>query len=86
MSDVNSIIVPVMVAGTVNVIAKIKDTGIMDSINVVFANAALLATLAGVGQFVDWELATLLAVLYLIATMLSTGLPVIKWFTKLVEG
>jgi predicted Abi (CAAX) family protease len=86
MADVSNVVIPVFIGGAVNTIAKIKESGVVDSINVVFANVALLASMAAVGQFVDWEFAALLAVLYLIATMLTTGLPVINWVSKLVEG
>jgi len=86
MADVSNVVIPVFIGGAVNTIAKIQESGVVDSINVVFANVALLASMAAVGQFVDWEFASLLAVLYLIATMLTTGLPVINWVSKLVEG
>lgn len=84
-ADIGSVIAPVLVAGTVNCIAQIREHGALGGVQIVFANAALFTTLAAVGQFVDWDLAQMLAFLYLIATMLTTGAPVIEWFTQLVS-
>ena len=74
------------IAGTVNGISTFQHKGPVGTVEIVFANAALLTILAGIGNFVGWELAGTLAVLYLLATMLTTGAPVIEWFTKLVGG
>ena len=86
MADISNVVVPVAAGATVNIIAKMKSGRITNAVEVVFSNVALFAGLAAIGQFLDWELAGLLALLYFISTMFTSGLPVIDWFTELVGG
>lgn len=86
MADISGVIAPVIVGAVVNGIAKFNESGGMGSVQIIFANAALFTTLAAIGQFWSWDIAQMLAFLYLLATMLTTGAPVIEWFSKLVTG
>lgn len=86
MADLASVTSAVFVAAAVNAIHQYREHGAAATAQTVFANAALFVTLAGVGNFLSWDIAFLLAILYLIATMLTTGGPVIEWFSELVAG
>ena len=49
------------------------------------ANATLLLTFVGIGQFLDWNLAVVLAVLYFMGTMFTNGLPFIDLVDRLTK-
>ena len=84
MTDISNVIVPVFMGATVNVVAKFNEHGVKGTMETVFGAAALFTTLAAMGQFLDWELASVLAWLYFVATMFTSGIPFIEWFIKLL--
>lgn len=85
-ANIGGVLAPVVIAGTVNGIAKYQEDGPVSTVQIVFANVALFGSLVGAGSILGWGFASALAVLYLIATMLTTGLPVLDWFGRLVSG
>lgn len=62
-----------------DVVTKVSNTA-----NVLLANAALALLFVGIGQFLSWNLAVVLAGIHLLSTMLTNGLPAIDWFTRLI--
>jgi hypothetical protein len=54
-------------------------------VKIIFANVALFATLTVVGQFISWEMAAGLALIYLLNVVLNDGGDFITWFGKLAS-
>jgi len=75
-----------IIAGGINAYHTYTQSGALDVPKTALSNAALLLTFAGIGQFLDWKLANVLAILYFIGTIFSNGLPFLEWTTKLVGG
>lgn len=71
-------------AAAINSFHAFSTEGVKTMPEVVVGNAAVLVTFIGVGQFLNWSVALLLAVLYFMGTMFRNGLPFIEWLTKLV--
>jgi len=90
MADASSVIAAVSGAAIINAISAFKgDDNTLhpaDAIKVFIANAGVLASLIAVGQFVDWSLAGMIALIYFIGTLLVNGAPIINWFSELVGG
>lgn len=80
--------VPVILAASINIVQDIRPsdkggTGGKNVTKVVFGSVALFAGLTAVGEFVDWDIASILAILFLLHTLLADGQEVIGWFTSL---
>lgn len=86
MSNPSNVIVPVALAGVMNGFEAYTHSGSRGALETLFGNIALFGTLAAVGSFFSWDIAAALALLYFIATMLTSGEPVINWFSRLVGG
>ena len=54
--------------------------------NVLIASAGLALVFVGIGQFLSWDLAIVLAAIHLFSTMLTNGLPILNWFVRLIGG
>lgn len=86
MADASTVAGIVGIATAVNLIGTVQKSGPERAFPVVFSSVALFGAIAAVGQFVDWNMATTLAVLFLLGTFLTKGAPVIEWFNKLLGG
>lgn len=86
MADVGNIIAPLALSAAMNAVTELRMQRPGGALKVAFANVALFAGLTAVGQYVDWELAGMLAILNLLYTFLTDGKEVIEWFSKLVNG
>lgn len=82
----NNVIIPVTIAAGVNLIYDIRNNGGQDVTRIVFGNVALFAGLTAIGEFVDVDIAAILAVLYLLHTMLTDGTQVIEWVSSLTNS
>jgi hypothetical protein len=81
-----NVTVPVIIAASVNVIYDLRNHEGADVPRILFGNVALLAGLTVVGEFIDWDIAAMLAVLYLLHTMLTDGTKVIEWVSSLTNS
>lgn len=90
MADASTVIAPVIGAAVINGISAFRGDGNSlhpaDATKVFIANAGVLASLVAVGQFVDWQLAGMIALIYFLGTLLVNGAPIINWFSELVGG
>lgn len=86
MADVGTIAGLVGIAAAINAVGTVQKDGKEKGFNVLFSSVGVFGAIITVGQFVDWTLATMLAVLFLLGTMLNKGAPVIEWYTTLLEG
>lgn len=84
--NATSVTVPVVVAAGVNIVYDINRRGGKRVARIIFGNVALFAGLTAVGEFIDWNIAFLLAVIYLMHTMLTDGEEAIQWFSDLSKG
>lgn len=84
--SVNNVIVPVVIAAGVNTIYDIRYEGGTSVTKIIFGNVALFAGLTAIGQFVGWDIAAILAVLYLLHTMLTDGVKTIEWVSSLTNS
>lgn len=82
----SAVTVPVIIAAGVNIVYDLRNHEGADVTRIVFGNVALLAGLTVVGEFIDWDLASALAVLYLLHTMLTDGTKVIEWVSSLTNS
>jgi len=81
-----NVTVPVLVAAGVNIVYDMRNNGGKDVTRIIFGNVALFAGLTAIGEFIDWEIAAMLAVLYLLHTMLTDGVKTIEWVTSLTNS
>lgn len=81
-----NVVVPVLVAAGVNIIYDLRHHGGKEVTRIIFGSVALFAGLTAIGEFIDWEIAAMLAVLYLLHTMLTDGQEVIEWTTSLTNS
>lgn len=81
-----NVTIPVLIAAIVNIIHDVRNNGGKDATRIVFGNVALFAGLTAIGEFVDWDIAAMLAVLYLLHTMLTDGTQVIEWVSSLTNS
>lgn len=86
MSGPANVTVPVLIAAGVNIAYDLNNEGGKAVTKIIFGNVALFAGLTAVGQFVDWDVAAMFAVLYLLHTMLTDGIQVIEWVTSLTNS
>lgn len=86
MSNVGSVTAPMFISATINIMNEVREGRPEKALQVAFGNVALFAGLVAVGQFVDWGLAGILAVLNLLYTFLHDGADFINWLSKLVNG
>lgn len=83
MSNATTVISATAAATIVNAIHTYQVGGWSAVPKEVFGAAGLLLVFAGIGQFLDWGIAIALAMLHLLATMLTNGAPAIDWLTRL---
>jgi len=81
-----NVTIPVLIAAIVNIVHDVRNNGGKDTTRIVFGNVALFAGLTAIGEFVDWDIAAMLAVLYLLHTMLTDGTQVIEWVSSLTNS
>lgn len=81
-----NVIVPVVIAAGVNTIHDIRYNKGEDVTRIIFGNVALFAGLTAIGEFVDWDIAAILAVLYLLHTMLTDGVKTIEWVSSFTNS
>ena len=86
MSDASDVFVPILIAGSISAVVALKDGDTDQGMRILVGNTALFAGLSAVGQFIDWDLARMVAVLNLLYVILSDGEPVIDWVNKFVSG
>lgn len=86
MSDATNVTVPVLIAAGVNLMYDLRVEDGKQATRIIFGNVALFAGLTAIGQFVDWDIAAMLAVLYLLHTMLTDGIKVIEWVSSLTNS
>jgi hypothetical protein len=82
----SNVTVPVLIAAIVNVVHDLRYNNGGDATRIIFGNVALFAGLTAIGEFIDWDIAAMLAVLYLMHTMLTDGIKVIEWTTALTNN
>ena len=70
----------------INAISVAKEKDSTKAMGTIFAGVGLFAGLTGIGEYIDWNLAITLAVLFVLATMLTRGRGAIDWLSKLTEG
>lgn len=75
----------VVIATALSVYKSIKDGNSKGIVKIIFANVALFGALTIVGQFLSWDLAIGLAIVYLLNAVLYDGGELINWFAKLVS-
>lgn len=78
--------VPVLIAAIVNLIHDMRNNNGKDVARIIFGNVALFAGLTAIGEFIDWDIAAMFAVLYLLHTLLTDGVPVIEWTSSLTNS
>lgn len=81
-----NVVVPVVIAASVNLIYDVQHDGGKEVTKIIFGNVALFAGLTAIGEFIDWDIAALLAVLYLLHTLLTDGVETIEWVTSLTNS
>ena len=81
-----NVTVPVLIAASVNIIDDVRNNAGKDVTRIIFGNVALFAGLTAIGEFIDWDIAAMLAVLYLLHTMLTDGAETIEWVTALTNS
>lgn len=86
MSDHMGVTAPVLIAAAVNLGYDFRNEGGKNATRIVFGNVALFASLTAIGEFLDWDIAAMLAVLYLMHTLLTDGVEVINWTTELTKN
>lgn len=84
--NTNKVVIPVLTAAGVNIAYDLRNNNGKDVTRIIFGNVALFAGLTAVGQFVDWDIAAMFAILYLLHTMLTDGTEVIEWVTSLTNS
>lgn len=70
----------------INAVSVAREHDAAKAMSTIFAGVGLFAGLTGIGEYIDWSLATTLAVVYLLGTMLTRGVGFIDWFNSLVKG
>lgn len=83
--------IPLALGAGINLVQDLRPTkdggsGGKNTLSVVFGTVALFAGLTAVGEFVDWDIASVLAILYLLHTLLTDGQEAIDWFAKLTAS
>lgn len=83
--------VPLLLAASINIVQDLRPVkdgggGGKNVLSVVFGSVALFAGLTAVGEFVDWNIASALAILFLLHTLLTDGKQAIDWFAKLTAS
>lgn len=78
--------VPVLIAAIVNIVYDLRNNNGKDTARIIFGNVALFAGLTAIGEFIDWDIAAMLAVLYLLHTLLTDGIQVIEWTSSLTNS
>lgn len=86
MSDASDVFVPLLIAGSISSVAALSKGDTDTTMKIVVGNVAMFGGLSALGEFVDWDLARMIAILNLLYVILSDGEPVIKWVDKLVSG
>lgn len=84
--NVKGVVIPIVIAAGVNLVYDLRNEGGKEVTRIVFGNVALFAGLTAIGEYIDWEIASMLAVLYLLHTMLTDGTEVIEWVTSLTSS
>lgn len=77
---------PVLIAATVNIVYDVRNQNSQNVPRIIFGNVALFAGLMAVSEYIDESIAAMLAVLYLLHTMLTDGVKVIEWTTALTDS
>lgn len=86
MTNASSVTVPIVVAAGMNIVFDYRSKDGKNVPRILFGSVALFAGLTAVGEFVDWDIAFLLAVIYLLHTLLTDGQQAIEWFSDLSKG
>lgn len=84
--NVQGVVIPIVIAAGVNLVYDLRNDGGKEVTRIVFGNVALFAGLTAIGEYIDWAIASMLAVLYLLHTMLTDGTEVIEWVTSLTSS
>lgn len=84
--NVKGVVIPIVIAAGVNLVYDLRNEGGKEVTRIVFGNVALFAGLTAIGEYIDWDIASMLAVLYLLHTMLTDGTEVIEWVTSLTSS
>ena len=83
----SKVIVPLVIGAGINLVQDLRsDDKQKNTLSIVFGTVALFAGLTAVGEFLDWDIAAALAVLYLLHTLLTDGREAIDWFAKLTAS
>lgn len=77
---------PVIIAAAVNIVYDVRNQNSQNVPRIIFGNVALFAGLMAVSEYIDESIAAMLAVLYLLHTMLTDGVKVIEWTTALTDS
>jgi hypothetical protein len=88
---VTKVTVPLLLGATINLVQDLRPVkdgggGGKNVLSIVFGSVALFAGLTAVGEFLDWDIASALAILYLLHTLLTDGQEAIDWFAKLTAS
>lgn len=86
MSNASDVFVPLLIAGSISSVAALSEGKTDRAMRIVIGNVAVFGGLSAVGEFIDWDLARMVAILQLLYVILADGEPVIKWVDKLVSG
>lgn len=82
----SKVTVPLLIAAAINLGYDFRNEEGKNATRIIFGNVALFASLTAIGEFVDWDIASMLAVLYLMHTLLTDGIKVIEWTTELTKN
>lgn len=83
MANASDVIGIMVVSTAINTIHTQKSKGWSAVPPELFGAAGLLLIFVGIGQFLDWRLARVLAWIHLLATVLTNGLPAVEFMTRL---
>lgn len=81
-----TVTVPIILASGMNVVYDMRENEGKNTARIIFGSVALFAGLTAIGEFIDWDIAFLLAVIYLLHTLLTDGRQAIDWFADLSRG
>lgn len=86
MTNATTVAVPLALATGMNVVYDSRSNDGKNVARILFGSVALFAGLTAVGDFIDWDIALLIAAIFLLHTLLTDGREAIQWFATLSEG
>lgn len=83
----SKVLVPLMLGAGINLVVDLRPVdkrggGGKNVTSIIFGSVALFAGLTAVGEYLDWDIAGALAILYLLHTLLTDGQEAIEWVAK----